>query len=50
MINLARGYLAMRKSVLYVDLENGKAQIMDRMVQSSINRTKRKYTLESMIN
>lgn len=41
MINLARGYLAMRKSVLYVDLENGKAQIMDRMVQSSINRTKK---------
>lgn len=41
MINLARGYLAMRKSILYVDLENGKAQIMDRMVQSSINRTKK---------
>lgn len=41
LVNLARGYLRMKKSVLYIDTENGKAQIMDRMVQASINRTKR---------
>lgn len=41
LVNLSRGYLRMKKSVLYIDTENGKAQIMDRMVQASINRTKR---------
>lgn len=38
--NIARGYLRMKKSVLYVDLENGKHQIMDRIVQGSINHSK----------
>lgn len=41
MVNLARGYLRMKKSVLYVDTENGKEQIMDRFIQSSINKTKK---------
>jgi replicative DNA helicase len=40
LVNVARGYLRMKKSVLYVDLENGKHQIMDRVVQGSINRSK----------
>lgn len=45
LINIAKGYLRMKKSVLYVDLENGKDQIMDRVVQSSINKTKKEiYT------
>lgn len=39
--NLALGYLRMKKSVLYIDTENGKDQIMDRIVQSSINKTKK---------
>ena len=47
LINIARGYLRMKKSVLYIDTENGKNQIMDRMVQSSINKTKKElYTGE----
>lgn len=47
LINTARGYLRMKKSVLYIDTENGKNQIMDRMVQSSINKTKKElYTGE----
>lgn len=41
LVNLARGYLRMKKSVLYIDTENGKAQIIDRMVQSSIGKTKK---------
>lgn len=41
MVNLARGYLRMKKSVLYIDTENGKEQIMDRFIQSSINKTKK---------
>lgn len=41
MVNIARGYLRMKKSVLYIDLENGKEQIMDRMIQSSINKSKK---------
>lgn len=41
MVNLARGYLRMKKSVLYIDTENGKDQIMDRFIQSSINKTKK---------
>lgn len=40
LINIARGYLRMKKNVLYIDTENGKAQIMDRMVQSTLNKTK----------
>lgn len=41
LINIARGYLAMKKNVLYIDTENGKNQLMDRMIQSTINKTKR---------
>lgn len=41
LVNIAKGYLRMKKSVLYIDTENGKTQIMDRMVQSSISKTKR---------
>ncbi len=41
LINVARGYLAMRKVVLYIDTENGMYQIMDRAVQSTLNKTKR---------
>lgn len=41
LVNLAKGYLRMKKSVLYIDLENGKAQIMDRFSQSSISKTKK---------
>ena len=45
LVNLAKGYLRMKKSVLYIDTENGKNQIMDRMVQSSINVSKKElYT------
>lgn len=40
LINVARGYLHMGKNVLYIDTENGKSQIMDRMVQSTLNKTK----------
>lgn len=41
MVNIARGYLRMKKSVLYIDTENGQDQIMDRFIQSSINKTKK---------
>jgi replicative DNA helicase len=41
LINIARGYLRMKKSVLYIDTENGKEQIMDRFTQSSLNITKK---------
>lgn len=41
MVNLARGYLRMKKSVLYIDTENGQEQVMDRFIQSSINKTKK---------
>ena len=41
LVNIAKGYLRMKKSVLYIDTENGKDQIMDRMIQSSINKTKK---------
>lgn len=47
LVNIARGYLRMKKSVLYIDTENGKDQIMDRLVQSSISKTKKEiYTGE----
>ena len=41
LVNLAKGYLRMKKSVLYIDTENGKDHIMDRMIQSSINVSKK---------
>lgn len=41
LVNIAKGYLRMKKSVLYIDTENGKDQIMDRMIQSSINISKK---------
>lgn len=41
LVNLALGYLRMKKSVLYIDTENGKDQIMDRVIQSSIGKTKK---------
>lgn len=41
LINIARSYLAMKKNVLYIDTENGKNQLMDRMIQSTLNKTKR---------
>ena len=41
LVNTARGYLRMGKNVLYIDLENGKYQIMDRIVQSTLSRSKR---------
>lgn len=41
LINVARGYLAMKKNVFYIDTENGKNQLMDRMIQSTLNKTKR---------
>lgn len=40
LINISRGYLSMKKNVLYIDTENGKAQIMERMIQSTLNKTK----------
>lgn len=40
LINIARGYLSMKKNVLYIDTENGKNNIMERMVQSTLNKTK----------
>lgn len=40
LINVSRGYLSMKKNVLYIDTENGKNQIMERMVQSTLNKTK----------
>lgn len=41
LVNLAIGYLKIRKSVLYIDTENGQEQIMDRFIQSSLNKTKK---------
>lgn len=40
MINLARGYMRMRKKILYVDMENGKDEILVRLEQSIANKTK----------
>lgn len=39
LINIARGYLRMKKNVLYIDTENGKGQIIGRMIQSTLNKT-----------
>ena len=41
LITVARGYLTMKKNVLYIDTENGKNQIMDRMIQSTLNKTRK---------
>lgn len=41
LINIARGYLAMKKNVLYIDTENGKNNIMERMVQSTLNKNRK---------
>ena len=47
LVNIAKGYLRMKKSVLYIDTENGKEQIMDRFIQSSLSKTKKEiYTGE----
>lgn len=40
LINVARGYVTMKKNVLYIDTENGATQIMGRIVQSTLNKTK----------
>jgi len=41
LVNMALGYLRMKKSVLFIDTENGKDQIMDRIIQSSLNKSKK---------
>lgn len=41
LINIARGYMTMKKNVLYIDTENGKNNIMERMVQSTLNKTRK---------
>ena len=40
MINLARGYMKMRKKVAYIDFENGKDEILIRLEQSIAKRSK----------
>lgn len=37
LVNVARGYLKMRKKILYLDLENGKKNIFSRLEQSIMN-------------
>lgn len=41
LINIARAYLSHQKNVLYIDVENGDLQIMERMVQSTLKKTKK---------
>jgi KaiC/GvpD/RAD55 family RecA-like ATPase len=41
LINTARGYFSSRKNILYVDTENGDNEIMDRMIQSCLHKTKK---------
>ena len=41
LINVARGYLKMKKKVLYIDLENGEDEIQIRLEQSVAKRTKK---------
>lgn len=41
LVNIARGYLSRKKNVLYIDTENGAKSIMNRMVQSTLNKTKK---------
>lgn len=40
LVNIARLYLKTKKVVLYIDTENGPKEIMSRMEQSTLNRTK----------
>lgn len=40
LVNVSRGYLKMKKNVLYIDTENGKREIMGRMIQSTMNKSK----------
>lgn len=40
MINLARGYMKMRKKVAYIDFENGREEILIRLEQSITKKTK----------
>lgn len=40
LVNVARGYLKMKKKVLFIDLENGKDNIFSRLEQSVMNLTK----------
>lgn len=40
LVNVARSYLKMQKVVLYIDMENGASEIMTRMEQSTLNRSK----------
>lgn len=41
LINIARAYLSRQRNVLYIDVENGDLQIMERMVQSTLKKTKK---------
>lgn len=41
LINIAKGYMRMRKTVLYVDLENGVDNLQIRLDQSTTKKTKR---------
>lgn len=40
-INTCRGYLKMKKKVLYIDLENGEMNLADRLDQSILKKTKK---------
>lgn len=40
LVNVARSYMKLQKVVLYIDMENGAREIMMRMEQSTLNRTK----------
>lgn len=40
LVNLTRGYLRMKKKILFIDLENGKDSILSRLEQSIMNITK----------
>lgn len=40
LVNVGRSYLKMQKVVLYIDMENGAREIMMRMEQSTLNRSK----------
>lgn len=40
LVNICRGYLRMRKKILFIDLENGKDSILSRLEQSIMNITK----------
>lgn len=40
LLNIARGYMRMRKKVLYIDLENGQDELLIREEQSMVKKTK----------